>query len=331
MDIWLRIVEETNAVPIVGMSIQNDTALFLLSVLIVMAGIQRSARHAQNSPRECNVLQLNIQSSNTSSHLLKYVAAKRQVDVILLQEVWHPKNTLNLKNYQKPLIKERKKEIKETGGGVAIICHKQARCVEKKEYEVKGLEAIWAEVTVNASKMIVGSVYIPPTPGREERLKKLELIVTRILRENKKLIIGMDANARNVVWDKSVIGRNLHSDSLKLGEQLLDFIENTPLFIHNDGSTTYHSGENRSSPDVTLSYGIVEHKRTNWINLDDDLGSPHNGLLLQIGDKRKFVVKQIIDWDQFPWDLYRDESCDVLNTLIKRWRTKNTDSSTAND
>ena len=153
------------------MSIQNDTALFLLSVLIVMAGIQRSARHAQNSPRECNVLQLNIQSSNTSSHLLKYVAAKRQVDVILLQEVWHPKNTLNLKNYQKPLIKERKKEIKETGGGVAIICHKQARCVEKKEYEVKGLEAIWAEVTVNASKMIVGSVYIPPTPGREERLK----------------------------------------------------------------------------------------------------------------------------------------------------------------
>ena len=120
-----------------------------------MAGIQRSARHAQNSPRECNVLQLNIQSSNTSSHLLKYVAAKRQVDVILLQEVWHPKNTLNLKNYQKPLIKERKKEIKETGGCVAIICHKQARCVEKKEYEVKGLEAIWAEVTVNASKMIV--------------------------------------------------------------------------------------------------------------------------------------------------------------------------------
>ena len=55
---------------------------------------------------------------------------------------------------------------------------------EKKEYEVKGLEAIWAEVTVNASKMIVGSVYIPPTPGREEKLKKLELIMTRILREN---------------------------------------------------------------------------------------------------------------------------------------------------
>ena len=102
MDIWPRIVEETNAVPIVGMSIQNDTALFLLSVLIVMAGIQRSARHAQNSPRECNVLQLNIQSSNTFSHLPKYVATKRQVDVIILQEVRHPKNTLNLKNYQKP-------------------------------------------------------------------------------------------------------------------------------------------------------------------------------------------------------------------------------------
>ena len=99
-------MEETNAVPIVLMSIQNDTVLFLLSVVIVMAGIQRLARHAQSSPRECNVLQLNIQSGNTSSQLLKYVVAKRQVDVILLQEVWHPKNTLNLKNYQKPLRQE---------------------------------------------------------------------------------------------------------------------------------------------------------------------------------------------------------------------------------
>ena len=115
----------------------------------------------------------------------------------------------------------------------------------------------------------------------------------------------MDAHTRNVVWDNLVIGSNLHSDSLKVGQllQLLDFVENTTLFIHNNGSTTYHSGENRSTPDVKLSYGIVEHKQTNWINLDDDLGSPHNGLLLQIGDKRKYFVKQIIDWDQFPYCL----------------------------
>ena len=64
------------------------------------------------------------------------------------------------------------------------------------------------------------------------------------------------------------------------GNQLLDF-ETIPFFIHNDSSPTNYSGDNQSAPDVTLSYGIVETKATNWLNLDDDLGSPHHGLLLQ--------------------------------------------------
>ena len=77
---------------------------------------------------------------------------------------------------------------------MAIVCHKKAKCAERKDYEVRGLEAIWAEVMVNSSKMIVGSVYIPP--GKSEILNKFELVLTRILRENKKIIIGMDIKWR---------------------------------------------------------------------------------------------------------------------------------------
>ena len=66
-----------------------------------------------------------------------------------------------------------------------------------------------------------------------------------------------------------------------MGNQLLDIIETTPFFTHNDGSPIYFSGDKRSAPDVTLVYGIVETRDTNWLNLDDDLGSPHHGLLLQ--------------------------------------------------
>ena len=259
--------------------------------------------------------------------LLKKIVAKRQIDILLLQETWHPKNSLRLPNFQKPLIKERKKE--EVGGGVAIVCHKKAKCAERKDYEVRGLEAIWAEVMVNSSKMIVGSVYIPP--GKSEILNKFELVLTRILRENKKIIIGMDANSRNVIWDKSAIGKSQYSSSIKMGDKLLDIIETAPLYIHNDGSTTYHSGDRISAPDVTLSHGIVQHKTTSWANLDDDLGSPHNGLLLQIGGKRQFTERLVIDWENFPWDSYKEESFNVLDSLHKRWKANKTGCSTANE
>ena len=158
------------------------------------------------------------------------------------------------------------------------------KCVEKKEYDVEGLEAKWAEVMINSNRMIVGSVYI--NVGKSSELNKFELIVTRILKDYKKMIIGMDANSRNMVWDNSALGKSPYSQSIKMGNQLLDIIETTPFYIHNDGSPTYFSGDKRSAPDVTLSYGIVETKEINWLNLDDDLGSPHHGLLLQIGGKQ---------------------------------------------
>ena len=115
-----------------------------------------------------------------------------------------------------------------------------------------------------------------------------------------------------------------------MGNQLLDIIEMTPFYIHNDGSPTYFSGDKRSAPDVTLSYGIVETKETNWLNLDDDLGSPHHGLLLQIGGKRPFLSKSIINWKTFPWDSYKEESSDILANLLRRWNANKTDCVTAN-
>jgi hypothetical protein len=152
-----------------------------------------------------------------------------------------------------------------------------------------------------------------------------ELIVRRILKDYKKMIIGMDANSRNMVWDNSALGKSPYSQSIKMGNQLLDIIETTPFYIHNDGSPTYFSGDKRSAPDVTLSYGIVETKETNWLNLDDDLGSPHNGLLLQIGGKRPFLSKSIINWKTFPWDSYKEESSDILANLLRRWNANKTD------
>ena len=78
---------------------------------------------------------------------------------------------------------------------MAIMCNKYVKCVEKKEYDVEGLEAKWAEVMINPNRMIVESL----NGGKSCELNKFELIVTRILTDYKKMIIGMDSNPKNKV------------------------------------------------------------------------------------------------------------------------------------
>jgi len=46
------------------------------------------------------ILQNNIQSINTSLPLLRLTVQKLNIDIILLQEVWHPKEeSINIRNY----------------------------------------------------------------------------------------------------------------------------------------------------------------------------------------------------------------------------------------
>ena len=110
------------------------------------------------------------------------------IDIVLLQETWHPKEELKLYNFQKPLITERDSK---GGGGTAILCRQNVKCVEMKEFNVKGLEAIWAEVMVGSFRFVVGSIYIPP--GKIDDLSRFELVLKRVMRYHKKVLVGMDA------------------------------------------------------------------------------------------------------------------------------------------
>ena len=68
------------------------------------------------------------------------MAQKRQIDAILLQEIWHPPDDfINLRNYNKPILKLRHGRQR---GGVAIITHKNVETVCMNQYEVNGLEAV---------------------------------------------------------------------------------------------------------------------------------------------------------------------------------------------
>ena len=67
-------------------------------------------------------------------------------DIILLQEIWHPKNDLiNIWNYSQPIVKVRNAN---EGGGVAVIIRNNVKKVHLTEYDTDGLEAVWADVKV---------------------------------------------------------------------------------------------------------------------------------------------------------------------------------------
>jgi len=97
------------------------------------------------------------------------------IDVALLQEIWHPNNTVYINNYLSPIMKLRQGS---QGGGVAIITHQKVRTVYLQEY-VAGLEAVWADIMLDNFRMVVGSVYLPP--GDLSALALPDTVVGKIL------------------------------------------------------------------------------------------------------------------------------------------------------
>ena len=72
---------------------------------------------------------------------MRQCVQRLHIDVILLQEIWHPTDgTFNIRNYAQPITKIRKES---EGGGVAIVPHITVKCVHLKEFDAYGLEAVW--------------------------------------------------------------------------------------------------------------------------------------------------------------------------------------------
>jgi len=261
------------------------------------------------------VLQSNIQSVNTSLPLLRHCVHRLHVETILLQEVWHPvDDQIIIRNYNKPIVKLRSDR---EGGGVAIITHNSVKTLHKAEYEVDGLEAVWADVMHRNVRMIVGSVYIPP--GDVKALELLDDVINKILLTHNFLLISMDSNSRNVLWDDKSIGISPYSTSIKMGAVLENIISKHGLHIHNNGVSTYHSGSNISAPDVSLSTGLTAYGKITWSVIDDELKSPHDAIIIDIGDKSQHFRKEVVDWSQFDWCAYKVLTGDVLNKLYEEW------------
>ena len=203
-----------------------------------------------------------------------------------MQEIWHPtENKINVRDYTQQFVKVRKGR---EGGGVAIFTHRKVKAVFLKEYDVDNLEAVWADVKVGNVRAVVGSVYIPP--GDITALDLLDKVIHEILQVHKQLIIGMDANSRSLLWDESCIGVCEYQKSRKMGTKVEEILDKHCLTVHNTGAPTYNSGKYCSAPDITLSTGITRHGKVSWSVVDDELRTPHEGIMIQIGERARVKV-----------------------------------------
>ena len=211
------------------------TVLILIAITVTV-GSQQSVSTAkdlielQNDPVPyindvlC-FLQANIRSLHTSRSLLELTTSTRRTEVMLLQEIWSEKGNMNMRDFLPPLINQRENR---EGGGVAIYVHKTAKVVHLHEYDVKGLEAIWAEVMIGEVRVVVGSVYIPP--GQFDQMILLREQLKKICSGNPRVVLGMDANARSVLWDDDVRADSSRATK-RMGELLVDILLDNGLEI----------------------------------------------------------------------------------------------------
>ena len=183
----------------------------------------------------------------------------------------------NSRQFNNPITKLRNAR---EGGGVAFITHKDTKTVHMKQYEIDGLEAVWADVVCGSVRTIISSVYIPS--GDFKAMELFDTVTGNIISSHCHVIVGMDANACSLLWADKCIGISQYRASIKMGTSLENIIDKYNFDILNDGSCTYHSGRYSSAPDVTISGGLVN---INWSITDDDLNSPHDAILIDVGTK----------------------------------------------
>ena len=267
------------------------------------------------------ILQANVQSINTSKLLMEMVIQRHQPDILLLQEVWCPKEIPVFSDFLPPLVKIRNDK---KGGGVAIYTHKKVKCVPLSKYDIDGVEAVWAEVMSGNTRITLGSAYIPP--GEFQQLKRFGEQLVRVCNENEQVLIGMDSNGRHPLWDNHVT-QNQYAANRRMGDLLVDILQDCQLFVLNDGTSTCHSSSCSSALDVTA---CKVDKPTSWNVIDDDIRSDHSAIIIQIGRVAGRQREVVADWKNLDWSEYERQSESALAELITKWTQSDLDCRTMN-
>ena len=109
-----------------------------------------------------------------------------------------------------------------------------------------GLLASWS-VGELVCQRVVQLPYIPP--GEVTQIKLFGEQLDKICSENDKILVGMDANARNFWWDQELSGEH-YNVNRKMGTLLADVLHDNEMEVLNDGTPTFHKGTYSAALDI---------------------------------------------------------------------------------
>ena len=242
--------------------------------------------------------QANIRSLNTSFNTLEVICSKNEFEVICLSEIWHPSTSItnNIKNKWHWISSERDNK---GGGGVGIMISKKLKIIERKDLIRNDVEAVWCNIFNDESKILVGSVYVPP--NNTESLKGFFKSLNSIIQQEKlPVIITGDFNAHHPEWQDGV-----END---LGKLLHEYLINKPISILNNSMPT----RKNKIIDLTLSSSCLVDKISNWkVTEEVFLNTDHRLISFELGRRKEKDTWERLDFKAVDWQLWESE-CDLV-------------------
>ena len=169
---------------------------------------------------------------------------------------------------------------------------------------------VWTELEINARRVLIGNIYIPP--NKIEQIHVLDRFLED--QRDKAIIILGDFNARNTLWDKHT------NQSNKMGIALEELIQRHSFYVAIDLDHTYQHSPNchnsgKSTIDLTLFRGI--NNLTVKTREISNIKTRHKAIEIEI---RKLSEKSISHTPHFRTQgVNWDEWCKLLDKNLSQF------------
>ena len=280
---------------------------------------------------------------------IKETIKNRKIDIMIMTETNQKSGQTNIRMTGYKQYEKGKKEKRKTGGGVAIMVHKNIpsniwRNDEREELNEKYEEdIIWVKIQKNENKLAIGAVYMNAEGTKdekqnEEKTRMLEEDIKRLQGENHEIIIIGDFNG-HIQTQEGGGGRKTKQKTNRNGRRLLNMIKNTKLKILNgnykvEGKWTWMRKTQKSEIDYIVTSESVENKLITG-NIDDKgeiftYNHDHSWIEVTVNinkEKSQYEKKGQV-WKinkNTDWASYREGIEKELNSLKEELNKKETD------
>lgn len=278
---------------------------------------------------EYKIAQANLQHSESATHAFLQELVDQNYDMALIQEPYTAKTgTLRAPYFPGSIFQDSNSSPSQPTKSAIIISNRMST---KYGFifltEHSNSTRVFVQTGVGHRKIVFGSLYCPPPSEIADDITCLRSLLKS---DNIEVIVGMDANAKNVWWGSK--------KNDKRGETLLDAICEMDLTIMNEGTEptfqTYRNDkEFKSNIDITLAAETLVGKITGWrINKYLAALSDHNAIefLFNLEETRETIPPNTTylykskkaNWTTFQNSLRREVT--NLNLSPERARLANT-------